>query len=477
MVLSISIFDFFAIADTKSVLPECVYINLDSNGNRISATLEDDDSDGIYTGYVRLPKSFDQFAVCVNTGKGQNSATEWGMKRGDYTKTPFIYSDCPYEVNLISISDYEDELDCITVEMRGEESSELFMSVNWNEYINGVLSPRLSIECKTEPPYGYNPDCMYLIGDFNNFRLPDANGSNGAIQMNKSEGTGLKIFNCELDISDTSTVDMLVYCPKIAFSENVFYGFIQSFPFTLYKYAVEEDAVFYNDHVALSDGTTNIPEDGHIKLHDLTGNTLNIRINLEIDGYIKISDSEARFLEIKPDSRVQFKNVIKGDNGVLTGSCLFYENCEAWLSDGAGDSFDSSTSWGAPHDIPIDLGNRPVLYSDLWMIPCVKNGFPYKFISGKNEFMNMNISINPYNGYAVINGYESSGIEQASENISELTYRDGKVTIKYADGITLYSLDGRRLFSCEGDTADLTCLPSGVYIVKSTGRTEKIVKR
>ena len=442
-----------AMAGPAVSIPEDISVTLNSRGVELHLTLKNPDSNGVFTGKVALPESFDTFTVDVSSRKGDGSVTSWGVMSSH--KTPFIYSDYPYEVNLLPEVDSESNLINVEIHIIGEKPGEMVVSVDWNEFVGGVHSPRLILECDNEPAFGHNPECMYLIGDFNGYRLPDEHDLNGAVEMTKGEGANLLKYDCNLNVEGISSVDMIIYCPEIRFVKNVFYGFYQSFPFTLFKYNADKDAILSNDIAFISAINDGIPDIEHIRLHELRSKSLHVTINLEQPSMIYIETSDAELLEIPSTASMMVNNVISNES--FNHYSTYFEfsgECETWLSETGDTTFDPATSWGSPSDKVIDITDYHLEMNGTRKIPAVKGGYPFKFTSGNDEQMTLSVSVNPYNGYAAVSGCGHSAVDETE--VEDIDARE-----------EYYTLDGIKVSS-----------PSnGIYIVKRGLKVYKVIKR
>lgn len=191
--------------------------------------LTDDDGDEVYTGSFYIPEGELEFKVFSEPG-GWNEAPYFGYI-GEYGISVFN-EDCPnsYIVLADGNSSYNLRID-------NWKGGILTISMIWVQTLMGSYVPEIcSIEGSGQPGVPEASD-IYIIGNFNNWRLPDSTSENGAIKSTYRNPSYVEQFYTVVRDFQSGDISMAV-CKYNENTKGYEYLKLDSdfdCPFTLYK--------------------------------------------------------------------------------------------------------------------------------------------------------------------------------------------------------------------------------------------------
>lgn len=241
--------------------------------------LTDSDGDGIYTGSFFIPEGQLEFKVFSTPG-GWNEADYYGFN-GDFEF--FVFKEAiPYYSIALSDGLYSNN-----VNIGNWQGGTMNISINWGKDYYGNDVPMIcAIEGSAQPEAPTASD-IYIIGDFNEWRLPDAQSDNGAMKTGYNnfdylaqwfsskhnfKAGDLRITLCKYD----------TYANEYEFMKlNPYYVC----PFTLYKFTVNDlqSVALRGEWVSSSD-----PETLAIQVKDWQSGNIGINITDFYDGNVSV---------------------------------------------------------------------------------------------------------------------------------------------------------------------------------------------
>lgn len=169
--------------------------------------LTDPDGDGTYTGTFEIPASESlEFKVFDGLYGWGDTEHFYGRSRYNNTSTFInkIYSDITVEDRIIK-GTYETE----NISCDNWLGGELEISITLND--EGWIT---SLKGSDQPTFGVIPDKVWLIGSFNDFKLPTSGNDNGAISISKY--TDQLLYMEEPSVSlPAGDVEMRLYVPEL----------------------------------------------------------------------------------------------------------------------------------------------------------------------------------------------------------------------------------------------------------------------
>lgn len=438
--------------------------------------LGDEDGDGIYTGTFRtstipmngLVLQFYAGSIC-----DFDKEEVWGPNVDDQHSVN-LYSDMPLEYSLESAEDKTVGF----IPVQNYANGFLNVSVDWNVTKDGVHTPLVKISSPDQPKFGFKPNELYIIGDFNGFRIPDNGDPMGAYTLTRSQATEGLLYSAELDIP-AGTKEFMIFAPALADRIEAFFG-IKDFPgITLCRPSTSEPATFVYYLTEETTASDTAPDGLSIKLRDWAGGKISFTFDAERNR-ISLSTNDAPVIDgnislyVKtPTKTSKIEDLSKDEYYSME------EDCEIWGSTADTGVWNASDSWGTPELTVIDL--EPIEGKPFRKVyPIVKGGQPLKFIVAKGKKNPITTSFNVYNGYVTVSAYTVGSGESAVNVIKENTddtilFIDGIVKINEITDIFVYDMSGFKVASAKAASLDLNSLPAGMYIVTAAGKTAKIL--
>lgn len=242
--------------------------------------LTDTDGDGIYTGSFFIPEGELEFKVFSTPG-GWNEAYYFGnyldygyyVFKQDIPNYPIPLTDGNYS-NNVKIANWQGGI--------------LTISMKWSQNYPGDYIPLIcAIKGSGQPEVPEASD-IFLIGDFNNWQLPDAKSENGALQV-VYDSFDLMSQNYSINPNCKPGNVRLVLCKYNRDANEYEYMKLDSYydyPFTLYKLSI-------NDQKALTLRgewvSSSNPESLAIRINDWQGGNIRMRIAEQYDGLIYVN--------------------------------------------------------------------------------------------------------------------------------------------------------------------------------------------
>lgn len=467
----------FGLGVKASELPESVSVLVEYIGNTGTGDdertfeLTDEDMDGVYTADLSLGGRIDPLSLLITTVGKDGKTNKWGSSG---SRLPMLFGDVPYEVDLVCENESENIRINEAAEFQNWKGGDLKISVKWDNFVNGIHYPLLTVVGVGQPDFGVFPENLYLIGDFNDFKLPDSSGNNGAIELPHQPGARTFRYEGSLYV-EAGKGDFLIYIPEFGKGKNCFEGIASPVLYTLYRTPDAPQGFFTDDLETLESLVAgSVPQDGHIRIKDWPGGEMNIYVDFECASYIAVSSKDAPVLEIPSTVRTFIKTngMADSEQGFFSPYANDFTSCESWLSLTGDENPSSDDMWGYPADEVIDLSPSISLMMGNWRVPIVKGGYPLKFTCSKAKLASLSVYYDVYGGYARIGVAAESFVNIVEADNFKIT--NGLIVFDAPTEMAVYSVTGVCMANCRTDRFDLGKLPKGIYVVTAGGKTVKV---
>lgn len=241
--------------------------------------LTDPDNDGVYTGSFYIPKGEVEFKVFSTPGSWE-SASYFGTSmihdiyvfNQDLPNT-FIYLSDGYYSNNIKIGNW----------MGGT----MTISIKWEQSYAGAYFPMIcAIKGSGQPDIPQDPN-IYIVGDFNDWRLPDATSDNGAVKtdyLSEDESPyGHYVWINQYFEAGNIRVGVCKYNKDANEYEFLKPDSFYDCPFTLYRY----NNVYPYIPLKGQWSTSSNPQDFAMKINDWQGGIILIQVYEWFDGLVE----------------------------------------------------------------------------------------------------------------------------------------------------------------------------------------------
>lgn len=239
--------------------------------------LTDPDGDGIYTGSFFIPEGPLEFKVFSTPG-GWNEAEYFGY----YGTNDFYVFKQDIPDQPISLVNGDSSWN---VKIANWQGGIMTISIKWVQNYTGNYTPVISAIKGSGQPEAPVATDIYIIGDFNDWRLPDATSENGALKT-AYEGFDLlqQVFLLKPDFK---AGDIRLAVCKYDKEENEYEFMKLSYffdcPFTLYKLSVNDSKSITLNGTWVSSSN---PESLAIIIKDWQGGNIGMNIYARYDGAI-----------------------------------------------------------------------------------------------------------------------------------------------------------------------------------------------
>lgn len=241
--------------------------------------LTDPDNDGVYTGSFYIPKGEVEFKVFSKPGSWES----WDA----YFGTPDIHAMYVFNQDMANTSIYLDYGSSTgNVKIGNWMGGTMTISIKWEQHYTGAYLPVIcAIKGSGQPDIPQDPN-IYIVGDFNDWRLPDATSDNGALQADYfPENSGLygQIVMINKNF-EAGNIRFAVCKYNNAANE---YAFLKpdsyyDCPFTLYKFNnVYPSVTLFGEWSSSSN-----PEDFALRINDWQSGDIHIEMFDWYDGVV-----------------------------------------------------------------------------------------------------------------------------------------------------------------------------------------------
>ena len=356
--------------------------------------LTDPDGDGTYTGSFFIPEGPLEFKVFSTTG---------GWSEADYFGFYGLYDFYVFNQDIpnffISLTDgnYSNN-----IKIANWQGGTMTISMKWAQTYSGDYIPQiLAIKGSNQPEAPVVPD-IYIIGDFNNWRLPDTTSDNGALKTvyDKFDLVSMQFFIDEYFKAGNIRFALCKYDKEANEYEYLKLDSYYDCPFTLYKLSVNDQKYIFLSGEWISSSN---PESLATVINDWQGGNIIMRINEYYDGTIEatvFNDSDV-ITEFPSDIYILLE--YNGTKEIIPVANIAEHYFEAWANCYGQDvsiTFTSENSenpnpencWGIEKtlaDYGIDDTNS---YGRLFL---VKGGkpFSYNFENSGELYVNVDFSL------------------------------------------------------------------------------------
>lgn len=244
--------------------------------------LTDPDNDGVYTGSFFIPKGEVEFKVFSTPGTWE-SASYFGTMNGEI----YVFNqDIGTTYSYITL--YEGYYSS-NLKIGNWMGGTMTISIKWEQVYSGAYLPVIcALKGSGQPDIPQDPN-IYLVGDFNDWRLPDATSDNGALKTDYfSEGSSLYgqilMINKDFEAGNIQ-VALCKYNKDANEYEFVKPDSFYDCPFTLYRLS----NVYPSYLLSGQWSTSSNPQDFAMKINDWQSGTIHIELLKEYSGYIGTS--------------------------------------------------------------------------------------------------------------------------------------------------------------------------------------------